>query len=153
FVGVDIFFVISGFLITRILVTEIEETGQLSFARFYTRRARRLFPAVLTTVVVSFVLAFLLFSAEQLERFAGSAVFTLVSVSNVLFWWESGYFDAEAVSKPLLHTWSLSVEEQFYFIWPALMLVVITKARRAAIWIIVAIAAASLAFCEYLLTI
>ncbi len=153
FVGVDIFFVISGFLITRILVTEIEETGQLSFARFYTRRARRLFPAVLTTVVVSFVLAFLLFSAEQLERFAGSSVFTLVSLSNVLFWWESGYFDAEAISKPLLHTWSLSVEEQFYFVWPALMLLVVTKARRAAIWIIIAIAAASLAFCEYLLTV
>lgn len=153
FVGVDIFFVISGFLITRILVAEIEETGQLSFARFYTRRARRLFPAVLTTVLVSFALAFVLFSAEQMERFAGSAVFTLVSLSNVFFWVGSDYFDAENVTKPLLHTWSLSVEEQFYFIWPALMLLIITKARRASLWIILAIAVASLAFCEYLLTV
>jgi peptidoglycan/LPS O-acetylase OafA/YrhL len=153
FVGVDIFFVISGFLITRILVTEIEETGRLSFARFYTRRARRLFPAVLATVVVSFGLAFALFSAEQMERFAGSAIFTVVSLSNVFFWLGSDYFDAENVTKPLLHTWSLSVEEQFYFIWPALMLLIVTKARRAALWIIVAIAIVSLAFCEYLLTV
>src|SRR5690606_7824988 len=123
------------------------------FARFYTRRARRLFPAVLTTVVASFVLAFLLLSAEQMERFAGSAVFTLVSLSNVFFWVGSDYFDAENVTKPLLHTWSLSVEEQFYFIWPALMLLIITKARRASLWIILAIAVASLAFCEYLLVI
>lgn len=151
FVGVDIFFVISGFLITRILVAEVSETGTVSFSRFYARRARRLFPAMLTTVVVSMTFGFLLFSAEQYERLAASAVFTLVSFSNVFFWWGTSYFDAEAVTKPLLHTWSLSVEEQFYFIWPALMLLVMTRARGAALAVIIALAAISLIFCEYLL--
>lgn len=151
FVGVDVFFVISGFLITRIIVNEVSETGSLSFSRFYTRRARRLFPAAFTTIAASFVLSFLLFSAEQFERFAGSAVFAIASLSNFFFWSEAGYFDAEAFTKPLLHTWSLSVEEQFYLIWPALLLLILTRFRKVSLLLVALICMVSLAIAEYFL--
>jgi len=118
FVGVDVFFVISGYLITGIIVAEIERTGRFDFARFYVRRIRRLFPALLFTLAASALAASLLLSPDDLGRFSGSMVAAILSVSNIYFWRESGYFDAAAELKPLLHTWSLSVEEQFYLVWP-----------------------------------
>ena len=121
FVGVDVFFVISGFLITRILTDELSRTGHVSFSTFYVRRARRILPALFFTIALSCVFAFLLFSPEALERFGGSALFAVLSISNVFFWQEAGYFDTEAITKPLLHTWSLGVEEQFYAVWPMLL--------------------------------
>ncbi len=145
FVGVDVFFVISGFLITRIMVAEIEATGRLSFARFYARRARRILPALFATVLLSAIPAFLLFSPDLLARFGGSAVTALLSVSNLFFWQESGYFDTEAVTKPLLHTWSLGVEEQFYLVWPLLILALAARAPRRAAWGVVAVGLASFA--------
>lgn len=152
FVGVDVFFVISGFLITRLLVDEIR-AGTFSFANFYMRRARRLFPALWFTAASSFVLAFLLFSPAHLERFGGAVFWTLASISNFYFWGEEGYFDAAATFKPLLHTWSLSVEEQFYMVWPALMLLLL---RRLGYWIalaaIIVLAATSLYWSERMLS-
>ena len=134
FVGVDVFFVISGFLITRIIVAEIAETGRLSFSRFYVRRARRILPALFVTVLLSAVFSFLLFSPDLLAQFGGSAFTAVLSVSNVFFWQQSGYFDTEAITKPLLHTWSLGVEEQFYLVWPLLILALVVTAPRRAIW-------------------
>lgn len=129
FVGVDVFFVISGFLITRLIKDEVSATGGLSFSRFYTRRARRLFPALFFTLAVSFGVALMLLSPHDLERFGGALLHSITSLSNVYFWTEAGYFDAEATAKPLLHTWSLSVEEQFYLVWPV-TLFLLTKGRR-----------------------
>jgi peptidoglycan/LPS O-acetylase OafA/YrhL len=125
FVGVDVFFVISGFLITR-LILDAEGAGTFTFGSFYLRRARRLLPAMLFTIFVSFLLGVLLFTPTQLERLGGSTLHGLLSVSNFFFWNESGYFDADSTVKPLLHLWSLSVEEQFYFVWP-LSLVLLHK--------------------------
>lgn len=128
FVGVDVFFVISGYLITRNIIADLD-AGQFSFVRFYIRRLRRLFPALLFTVAVSFLVASLLFSPQHLERLGLSVIAALFSASNFLFWQEAGYFDASAEYKPLLHTWSLAVEEQFYLLWPALLFVLM-KLRR-----------------------
>lgn len=144
FIGVDVFFVISGYLITRLIVTEIEETGSFRFGRFYMRRIRRLFPAMFVTLLVCAVLAILLFSPEHLQRFAGASISAIFSLSNFYFWSEAGYFDSEAVVKPLLHTWSLSVEEQFYLIWPATLLLVMLIARRAVLPVLVILGILSL---------
>src|SRR5688572_14044107 len=121
YTGVDVFFVVSGFLITRLVVGEIR-SGTFSFAAFYERRARRLFPALFFTVGVSFLAGAWLFSPQHLRPLGGAAASTLVGGSNIFFWFESGYFDVDAQYKPLLHMWSLCVEEQFYLIWPAFML-------------------------------
>ncbi len=148
FVGVDVFFVISGFLITRLIYDQIAQ-GRFSFSRFYIRRVRRLFPALFFTLFFSFVCALVLFSPHQLERFGGALLHAVLSLSNFYFWGESGYFDMDAELKPLLHTWSLSVEEQFYFIWPLTLFLLLTKTPK---WLpplfIAGAGAASLYFAE-----
>lgn len=120
FVGVDVFFVISGFLITRIVAADID-AGRFSLAQFYARRARRLLPAFFTALAISSIAAFLMLTPQHLEGFANSLLAAAFGVSNILFWRESGYFDLAARMKPLLHTWSLSVEWQFYLAWPLLL--------------------------------
>lgn len=121
YVGVDVFFVISGYLITRLITREVTDTGGFRFGNFYLRRARRLFPALFVVLACCFVAAYIRFSPDDLRRFGGALLHAIASLSNFYFWSESGYFDADAVFKPLLHTWSLAVEEQFYMFWPALI--------------------------------
>jgi peptidoglycan/LPS O-acetylase OafA/YrhL len=130
YVGVDVFFVISGFLITRLILNELYETGRFDFRRFYVRRMRRLFPALSVTLIGSLALAIALFSPEQFQRFGRSLAAAAISASNILFWRESGYFDVDSHLKPLLHTWSLSVEDQFYLFWPALLWLVTRSTQR-----------------------
>jgi peptidoglycan/LPS O-acetylase OafA/YrhL len=132
FVGVDVFFVISGYLITRLLVDDIE-AGSFSFARFYERRARRLFPALFGVVVATIVLSPMLLSTSGTQESWASAIATLTSLSNVFFYSVSGYFETGSLTKPLLHTWSLSVEEQFYMVWPLLVLALMRLGGRRAL--------------------
>jgi peptidoglycan/LPS O-acetylase OafA/YrhL len=147
FVGVDVFFVISGFLITRIIFNDIE-AGNLSFVRFYERRIRRILPALYAVIIAVVAFAwFLMFPAETLDL-TRSIVAVIFFSSNILFWHEAGYFDATLIARPLLHTWSLAVEEQFYLIFPALMLLFF---RLRAMWahvlpILVVIGVASFAY-------
>ena len=115
FMGVDIFFVISGYLITKIIYNEALE-GKFSLKTFYERRVRRIFPALFTVILASCFVAFYLFLPSELLGFAKSAITSLFFSSNILFYAEAGYFDASADLKPLLHTWSLAVEEQFYIL-------------------------------------
>ena len=117
YVGVDVFFVISGYLITRKIEEEIA-LGVFSFQNFYVNRARRLFPALFVMVLFTFLLSSLLLAADHFKLFAQSAVWTALSASNIFFSIDSGYWAADNHLKPLLHTWSLSVEEQFYLLWP-----------------------------------
>ncbi|HYE52312.1 MAG TPA: acyltransferase family protein [Azospirillaceae bacterium] len=117
FVGVDVFFVISGYLITGIIAGEIRQ-GTFSIAGFYERRIRRIFPALFAVVAFVAVAAAFLFMSTEFRDVGQSVVAATLFVSNLLFWWETDYFDGSAELKPLLHTWSLSVEEQFYIVFP-----------------------------------
>lgn len=120
FVGVDVFFVISGYLITRIIHNDLQ-ADRFSLLTFYERRVRRIFPALFTMLAVTMALAWWLLLPIDLYNFAQSVVAATLFASNLLFIFEAGYFDAPAELKPLLHTWSLSVEEQYYVIFPLLM--------------------------------
>lgn len=120
FIGVDVFFVISGFLITSKILHDLEK-GHFSITEFYIARIRRIAPALLATIIAACVIAALIYSPAALKELAESAFSAILSVSNIYFWQTSGYFDAAADTKALLHTWSLGVEEQFYFIWPLLL--------------------------------
>jgi peptidoglycan/LPS O-acetylase OafA/YrhL len=117
FVGVDIFFVISGYLITGIIQAEVT-SGSFSFARFYERRVRRLLPALYAMVVLTAIPSFHYLLTSERQEFFRSAVAVVTFTSNFFFWFQTGYFDHAAVEKPLLHTWSLAVEEQFYLALP-----------------------------------
>ena len=146
FVGVDVFFVISGFLITRLIRNEVQATGGFDFAQFYVRRVRRLFPAMFFTLLVSFIAAAFLLSPQDMQEFGSEAIHAILSVSNIYFWQTTNYFNASALPKPLLHTWSLGVEEQFYLVWPVLIVFLVAKGPRwGALAAVIALTAISLA--------
>lgn len=117
FVGVDIFFVISGYLITSIIAAEVT-TGRFSLARFYERRIRRIFPALFTMIAASTVAGFIILVPADFESFGSSVLSATVFGANIFYWQQSGYFDGPAELKMLLHLWSLAVEEQFYLFFP-----------------------------------
>lgn len=121
FVGVDVFFVISGYLITSIIYQEIE-AGNFSIARFYERRARRILPALFVVVLACIPFAWIWMLPGEFKSFCHSLVGVATFTSNILFWRESGYFADASELKPLLHTWSLAVEEQYYILFPPLLL-------------------------------
>lgn len=130
YVGVDVFFVISGFLITRIIYEEIQ-ADQFSILKFYERRARRILPALLVVCVFSSVMAWWLFIPSDFKAFSKTIMSTMLFYSNIQFLEETGYFATASELKPLLHTWSLAVEEQFYIVFPLLMAGVWALWRRA----------------------
>lgn len=143
FVGVDVFFVISGYLITTIIVGELE-TGDFRLSRFYERRARRILPALIFVVFFSIPIAWFALTPIQMFSFSQSLVGVGLFVSNIVFMMQSGYFDTSAELKPLLHTWSLAVEEQYYVLFPLLMLVISRWGRTAVVVSLFGLCAASL---------
>jgi peptidoglycan/LPS O-acetylase OafA/YrhL len=147
-VGVDVFFVVSGFLITRLIRDEIA-AGTFSFAGFYARRARRLFASLMFTVAASFIAGSLIFDRVYLQHFAGEVVYALVAASNFFYWLDGGYFGIAEQYKPLLHTWSLGVEEQFYLIWPLTLMIMLGRLRRYLWPLLTAIALLSLLLADY----
>ena len=153
FIGVDVFFVISGFLITKILAQEMAQ-GRFSFASFYARRARRILPALFAVVLATLAVGWLVLLPSDYEDTLRAAAAAVLSGSNLLFWQErSNYFGAlEERHSPLLHTWSLGVEEQFYLVFPLLLLAWLRLSGRWRMGLLAGAAAASLALAGVLVS-
>lgn len=158
FVGVDVFFVLSGYLITALLVEEIRGSGQLAFARFYVRRLRRLLPGLFLMLSTVALLAWLLVPALDQSRQSASATNAAGWISNIYFaLLQVGYFSPTSASNLFLHTWSLGVEEQFYLAWPMLAVLTLTGLKRGCdsssasrmLWALVLVGIGSLALCLY----
>lgn len=148
FVGVDIFFVISGYLITTIILNDLKDNN-FSIVRFYERRARRILPALFLVLFASSAVAWVLLSALDGASYAKSVLGVVTFTSNFVFWLDGGYFETVSELKPLLHTWSLAVEEQFYLFFPVLMLLGYRKFRANIVWVLVVIAALSFVMAEW----
>jgi len=149
FIGVDVFFVISGYLITSIILKDVEE-GVFSLPQFWLRRIRRIMPALIVMVfAVSIVGCFILY-APDISRLGSQGIATLFSVANINFWLHAGsYWGADAKGSPLLHTWSLSVEEQFYLFFPFFILIVLTYLQRYLIPFLLCLSLASVLLFVY----
>ncbi|WP_417539673.1 acyltransferase family protein [Marinobacter sp.] len=148
FVGVDVFFVISGYLITSIILEDLRRE-RFSTLNFYERRARRILPALCFVVAASLAVAWVILPYHQLIDFSESIISVFTFSSNFLFWMEAGYFDTASELKPLLHTWSLSVEEQYYIAVPLLMSLVWRYRERGLVVLLSALAIISFCLAQY----
>lgn len=149
YIGVDVFFVISGYLITGIIMSQMEK-GTFSFSDFYMRRARRILPALYVVLLAVMVASYYMYLPSDYSVLSQSTLSAIAFASNIFFWKNSGgYFSSSAEEMPLLHIWSLSVEEQFYFVWPlALLLIIKLKSKVNRLLVIGAALAASFALAE-----
>ena len=148
FIGVDVFFVISGYLITTIILAELEQ-GKFSIVNFYERRARRILPALFLVMLVCIPFAWIWLLPSDMKGFSQSLIAVAVFASNILFWSESGYFDTATELKPLLHTWSLAVEEQYYVLFPLFLMLLWKLGKRCILVILGVVFAGSFAVAEW----
>ena len=148
FIGVDIFFVISGYLITTIIIEDIS-CKKFSIINFYERRARRILPALFTVILFCIPLAWMWMLPAQMESFSRSLIAVTLFLSNILFWKEYGYFGTPVEEKPLIHTWSLSIEEQYYLIFPIFLIFFWKFQKNRIFWIILIISILSLLLSEW----
>jgi peptidoglycan/LPS O-acetylase OafA/YrhL len=148
FVGVDVFFVISGYLITTILINDLDK-NRFSIVNFYERRARRILPALFFVIFVTSIVSYFYLMPTDLREYARSLIYVIGFLSNVFFWKESDYFATESELTPLLHMWSLAVEEQYYVIFPIFLILTWRFGKNKVFWIIVAFALISLALSEW----
>jgi peptidoglycan/LPS O-acetylase OafA/YrhL len=148
YVGVDVFFVISGYLITTIIASA-QDKGSFTILGFYERRARRIMPVLFTVILCCLPFAWAWMLPAQMESFGNSIIAVCLFVSNVLFWQESGYFAAAAEKQPLLHTWSLAVEEQYYLVFPILLMALHRYGARIRFTAVALLALASFATAIY----
>lgn len=148
FIGVDVFFVISGYLITTIILAELEQ-GKFSIVNFYERRARRILPALFLVMLVCIPFAWIWLLPSDMKGFSHSLIAVAVFASNILFWSESGYFDTATELKPLLHTWSLAVEEQYYVLFPLFLMLLWKLGKRCILVILGVVFAGSFAVAEW----
>ncbi|MEE6443160.1 MULTISPECIES: acyltransferase family protein [Pseudomonas] len=152
FIGVDVFFVISGYLITEVIKAACE-ANRFSFADFYARRLIRLHPGLITTVALCLGAGYLLMDPASFASLASSGQYAVFAASNVFFWLNSGYFDASAHTQPLLHTWSLAAEWQFYLAWPLVVWASLRVSERFLAVVLVVLAVVSLIASQHMLTV
>ena len=148
FVGVDVFFVISGYLITGLILRDLE-SGQFSLRHFYARRVRRIFPALCLVMAVSLGYGWLVLTAGEYQQLGRHVASGAAFLANFMFWREAGYFDNAADTKPMLHLWSLGIEEQFYMVWPPLLWLW-WRRWRALSWLVIPLAGLSLGYSLHL---
>ena len=148
FVGVDVFFVISGYLITGIILRELDN-GTFSIMRFYERRIRRIFPALFALIAFVCVVAPASLLPSELRSLPYEVIGALTFVANIVFWRQASYFATAAHEKPLLHMWSLGVEEQFYIFAPLILWLLVRRARNGVLPVILAAMVLSFALCVY----
>ncbi|WPA90681.1 acyltransferase family protein [Providencia zhijiangensis] len=151
YVGVDVFFVISGFLITGIIYSNIDN-NKFSYIGFMSSRISRLYPALIFTLIFVILFCFLLYSPADFVQVSKSAVYATFSLSNIFFAGSSGYFDNSSEINPLLHTWSLAVEQQFYLVWPIIILLSFRVNKKSVPYIIAFVAVASLVASQWATT-
>ena len=143
FVGVDIFFVISGYLITNIIIQDLYKK-KFCLKKFYLRRARRILPALYFVTFISLLISTLIMTREQLNFFSIQAISVVLFISNFFFWKNTGYFDPNSEIQPLLHTWSLGVEEQFYIFFPIFLIIVWSFLKKKLVFLLIIISLFSL---------
>lgn len=149
FLGVDVFFVISGFLITSILLREFE-TNNFSLTRFYERRARRILPALLAVITItSLIVPIISEHPKFIGDYGASVLSTVLFSSNIYFWQTSGYFGSTSELSPMLHTWSLAVEEQYYIFFPLLMIILFSSGKKIIVSVLIIISIFSLLIAEW----
>jgi peptidoglycan/LPS O-acetylase OafA/YrhL len=149
FVGVDVFFVISGFLISRVIYDDIAAHGKFRIARFYERRARRILPAFVVVTAGTVIAGFVLFLPKEFAALGQSVTYSCAFAANIYFYLTSGYFDGAAADKPLLHYWSLGVEEQFYIVFPLIVMAIAKLAPRRLGTVILLVAVISFVSAQY----
>jgi len=144
-IGVDVFFVISGYLITSLLSADLD-AGRYSIWRFYERRARRIFPALFAMMIATSIAILMVALPAEIETYHESLAAAVLFASNIYFYFTQDYFAGPALSHPLLHTWSLAVEEQFYIVFPLLLWFLRRNAGRAERWVLAVLLVASFAW-------
>tara|TARA_B100001057_G_C22839271_1_gene946429 strand:+ start:277 stop:2301 length:2025 start_codon:yes stop_codon:yes gene_type:complete len=148
FIGVDLFFVISGYLITTIIIEDLEKR-EFSIGHFYERRIRRIIPALSVVIFFSSIAAWFLLSSVALNKYGDAVIGVSLFFSNFIFWRQQGYFDESSELSPLLHTWSLAVEEQYYLLFPIFLLLFWRFGKRNIFWMIVIMSLISFLICEW----
>lgn len=134
FVGVDIFFVISGYLISKSIIKQVDAKN-FSFRTFCFNRLKRLYPALIVTVALTYLAGYIYLAPVDFTSLSATTIYSTIGLSNIYFWLTSGYFDSFAAVKPLLHTWSLSVEFQFYLLWPLVLIILSVTTRYKALFL------------------
>jgi len=151
FIGVDIFYVISGYLITGLILREIEKTGRLDLKSFYARRIKRLLPTSVFVLFVTAVFAWVLLPAINRDALGRDLFAAAAYISNYLFaWWQNDYQNLNATPSPFIHYWSLAVEEQFYLLWPLFILILARYGKKIVLLGIATTTVLSLLFSIYL---
>jgi peptidoglycan/LPS O-acetylase OafA/YrhL len=148
FVGVDIFFVISGYLITSIIIAELE-AGTFTVINFYERRARRILPALFVVMFACLPFAWFWLLPGDMKEFSQSLIAVTAFVSNILFWKTIGYFDAATELRPLLHTWSLAVEEQYYLLFPPFLMLAWRFGKNTVLAVLIVVTITSFALAQW----